>query len=496
MLAYSGPDSMQLVSPEFLLLFLLAAAVQRALPRRFRWVGLCLTGGVFYYGFASAWLALLLLIILLDYGLALKIERRPAGRRRGWLTAAVTLNIGVLAFFKLGPLTAAAEAAAARFLGLRGPEAAWAMPLGLSFFIFTSVGYLVEVKRGRIPAERHPGYLAAYLLYFPKLAQGPIERPQDFLPQLHRGRPLAAGEAAEGLRLILMGCFKKTVIADRLGLYVNVVFGNEPLHNGSSLLLAVVLYAFQIYADFSAYTDLARGLSLLLGLRLSPNFRQPYLAVSIKDFWSRWHMTLSTWLRDYLFLPLSFAVSRRLPRPRYLGLAAERWIYAAATAATFLVAGAWHGEGWGFIVWGLLFGAYLIAANVTAPLRRRLGRRLGRVWTSATARWARRGCVFALVSFAWIFFRAGSLPRSLAVIRKILFNPGPLFIDSRAYLAYSLLAVLSLFLIDLRAEAAGPAAPLVPFRPAWARVLSYALILTAILAVGVLDGGQFIYFQF
>ncbi len=313
---------------------------------------------------------------------------------------------------------------------------------------------------------------------------------------MRAGRPASAADVSEGLKLIFWGCFKKTVVADRLGLYVDVVFRNEPLHNGTSLLLAVIFYAFQIYADFAAYTDLARGMSLLFGFRLSPNFRQPYLAVSIKDFWSRWHITLSTWLRDYLFLPVGFALSRRLRRPRYLGAAAARWIYAGAIGITFLAAGAWHGDGLSDVVWGLLFGFYLIVAGFAAPLRKRLASRMGRFWRCAAARWARRACVFLLVSLAWIFFRAGSLPRSLSIIRKILFQPGPLFYDSRAYLLYSAFAILALILIDLRAERVGSGTDVITLRPAWVRILAYALIATVILAIGVLDGGQFIYFQF
>ena len=188
----------------------------------------------------------------------------------------------------------------------------------------------------------------------------------------------------------------------------------RPLHNGSTLLLAVIFYAFQVYdADFSGYTDIALGMARVLGFRVTPNFRQPYLATSIKEFWARWHITLSTWLRDYLFLPLSFAISRRLGRARYFGLATERWIYAAAVMATFVIAGGWHGDGLHFVIWGALFGVYLIVAHGTSRRRKRLGRRLGMGPAAGPRRWAKQVLVFGLVSLAWIFFRADSVSQGL-----------------------------------------------------------------------------------
>jgi alginate O-acetyltransferase complex protein AlgI len=489
---------MQLVSIEFLLFFLAAAAVFHGLPQRLRWLWLVLTGALFYLTYAPAMLALLGLVILLNYLVGLGLAGRIGKGRQRLFVFGLAADIGLLLFFKYGSFSAAAIASAAEFLGLSGRRefTGIILPLGFSFFIFSAISYLIEVKRGKIQAERHPGYLAAYFLFFPKLAQGPIERPNAFLPQLRRTQPFRAEDVAEGLKLMLWGYFKKMVIADRLALYVNAVFEKEPYHNGSSLLLAMVFYSFQIYADFSGYTDIALGMARVFGFRLSPNFRQPYAATSIKEFWARWHMTLSTWLRDYLFLPLSFAISRRLKKDRYLHIAADRWIYAGAVMVTFIIAGAWHGEGLNYMIWGALFGAYLAAANGTSRFRKRLRRSFREGWTARPLVWLQRVSVFGLVTFAWVFFRGGSLPRIASILHRIAFHPGPVFIDSRAYMAYSLFAILSLILIDLRAEAAGPGVSLINLRPAWARLVAYALIIIIILAIGVLDGGQFIYFQF
>ncbi len=295
---------------------------------------------------------------------------------------------------------------------------------------------------------------------------------------------------------MLRGLFKKLVIADRLALYVDVVFGNETLPQRLHPPAGRVFYAFQVYADFSGYTDIALGMARVLGFRLTPNFRQPYLATSIKEFWARWHITLSTWLRDYLFLPLSFALSRRLRRARYFGLATERWIYAAAVMGTFVIAGGWHGAGLQFVIWGALFGAYLIVANGTSRWRRRLGRRLGLGPAAGLRRWAKQILVFGLVALAWIFFRAASVSQGLTILGKMIVRPGPLFIDSRAYLFYSFFGIFCLLWMDRKAEQAGPGAARIRLRPAWVRLASYALTIILILMIGVLDGGQFIYFQF
>lgn len=489
---------MRFNSIEFLLFFFIVVAFYYWLPHRWRWLWLCISSCLFYLSFLPLFLLALILVILLDYF----IGRGLAGTKpptKKWLFGfGVAANVLVLAFFKYGALSGTAVASAANFLGLHYPRELIqiVLPLGFSFFIFSSLSYLIEIRRGRIQPERHLGYLAAYFLFFPKLAQGPIERPYAFLPQLHTIHGFNAGEVSAGLKMMLWGYFKKLVIADRLALYVNVVLENEPLHNGSSLLLAILFYSFQIYADFSGYTDIALGTARILGFQLSPNFRQPYLALSVKEFWARWHITLSTWLRDYIFLPLSYKISRLFNRERYLGMPTDRLVYALAVMTTFLVCGAWHGEGLNYLIWGAVFGAFLVISNWTAMLRKRAQKKL-RTWLKALpVRALRRGFVFCLVTFAWIFFRGGDLSRIVSIIQKILFDHGRLFIGSRAYLIYSIFGILCLILIDHRAETGGGQESLTSFKHPVLRLTSDALLIIIILTVGVLDGGQFIYSRF
>jgi D-alanyl-lipoteichoic acid acyltransferase DltB (MBOAT superfamily) len=232
------------------------------------------------------------------------------------------------------------------------------LPVGLSFFIFTILSYLIEIKRGTINAERHLGKFASSLLFFPKIMQGPIEKPGNIFPQFMEEKNFNYDMVVEGLKLMLWGYFKKLVVADRLAIYVNTVYGNYEHHSGISLLVATIFYSFQVYADFSGYTDIALGSAKVLGFNLTNNFNRPYFATSIREFWNRWHITLSVWLRDYLFLPLAFFFSRKMNKTKYLGLAVEKWIFLFASIITFAVCGIWHGEGLNFLIWGLLFGIY------------------------------------------------------------------------------------------------------------------------------------------
>jgi len=250
------------------------------------------------------------------------------------------------------------------------------LPLGLSYLIFTVLGYQIEVKRQNIQPEKHLGYFSLYLLFFPRMAQGPIERPQHLIPQLRQNRQFNYNDLTEGLKLILWGYFKKLVVADRLAIYVNAVYNNNEQHNGTSLILATVFFAFQIYADFSGYTDIALGSARLFGINLTNNFKRPYLATSIKDFWDRWHITFSTWLRDYLFLPMAYSLTRRMKEPGYFLIATDKWVYMIAIMITFAVCGIWHGVGWTYLVWGVLFGVYLAYANMTKDFNKALRKKL------------------------------------------------------------------------------------------------------------------------
>jgi D-alanyl-lipoteichoic acid acyltransferase DltB (MBOAT superfamily) len=485
-------------SVAYLLFFAAVASIHHLLPLRFRWAWLLVASGAFYASSIPAYLAVLLLAALLTWAAGLALERKEGRAARRVFLIGVAANVLLLVFFKYSPFFDAVASAAAEALRLRYPRGALdvILPLGLSFFVFTAVAYLVEIRRGRIRAERHPGILALHFLFFPKLAQGPIERPHDLLPQLREPRRFDPADVSAGLRLMLLGAFKKLVVAERLALYVNAVYGNEPLHNGTSLLVATVFYAFQIYADFSGYTDIALGSARVLGIRLTPNFKRPYLATSIGDFWNRWHISLSTWLRDYVFLPLAYFFSTKVPPRRFLFARSDKWVYLLAVMITFTIAGAWHGETPNYILWGALFGAYLTASNWTRKGRRGLVRRTGMARSPRLLAFLRTLFTFSLVCFAWIFFRGGSLDVSLSVIRKIALDLGRPFLESPSTMIYSLLGIAAILALDLRCEFFEGSRGTLAHRSAVVRQLAAAALVVLILLFGVLDGGQFIYFQF
>ncbi len=369
---------------------------------RYRWLVLLLASFLFY----AAWMiphlpAVLLLVCAGTWGTGVGMETcaRPAVRK-ALLGAGIVGNLLVLLTLKylLGPPSG-------DFIPER-PDMLLAA-LGVSYYAFQAISYLVDVYLGKIPAERHFGYFALYMSFFPKLLQGPIERAGELLPQLRTPYRFEAHLAGSGLFLFTWGLFKKVVVADRLALFVNPVYADVQSFDGPSLILATYFYALQLYCDFSGYTDMALGTARLFGIRLTRNFDAPYLAVSVRDFWRRWHISLSRWLLDYLFTPLQM----RLRRGKNAGTA-------AALMITFFISGLWHGVGWGFVVWGAIHGGYLAAGVFYRPLQKSLHRALRLEKSALLALWQRLA-TFHMICFAWIFFRAESLGDALHVVRNL-----------------------------------------------------------------------------
>jgi len=370
------------------------------------------------------------------------------------------------------------------------------LPLGLSYLIFTVLSYQIEVRRKNILPEPHLGYFSLYLLFFPKIAQGPIERPQKLIPQFRQNHSFNYTSVVNGLKLILWGYFKKLVVADRLAIYVNAVYNNSTEHNGTTLIIATVFFAFQIYADFSGYTDIALGSAKLFGFNLTNNFRRPYLATSVKEFWDRWHITFSTWLRDYIFLPLAYTLAGKLKKERYLLVSADKWIYLISIMTTFAVCGIWHGVGWTFLIWGLIFGIYLTYSNWTKAFNKSVRKKLKIKKSSKFYLFYKVTVTFILVLFAWIFFRAGSIDDAFNIIEKIFTLPGPAFYENPSNLIFGLMGISVLLLVDLKQEYFGGRWLLINNRHYSIRIASIILLVLIILVAGVFDGGQFIYFQF
>ena len=276
----------------------------------------------------------------------------------------------------------------------------WIFPLGISFFTFQSVGYIADVYKKKISAERNPLDVALFVSFFPVISSGPIQRAGNLIPQFNKAHNFIYDDAADGLRLFAWGLFKKLFIADRIALYVNYVYGNAADQRGLALLLSTILYSFQIYCDFSGYSDMAIGAARYLGFDVGKNFDHPYLSQTVGEFWRRWHISLSSWLRDYVYIPLG---GSRVALPRvYLNL-----------MITFLVSGIWHGSTWSFVIWGALHGIFLCAERATKNAREKM----------KIPVWINVALTFCLVSFAWIFFRAKNISEAAIVIKKIAAAP-------------------------------------------------------------------------
>lgn len=484
---------MLFTSLTYLLFLSLAAIILYLVPGRFQWIWLLVCSIAFYYSLLPLYLILFLVLVVLNYFLGIVIEK-VGERNLPVFIASVSVNILVLAFFKyfgfFRSLFADIQNLADGDTIIR-----IILPVGLSFFIFTVLSYLIEIKRGTIKAERHVGVFATSLLFFPKIMQGPIEKPGDIIPQFKETKVPDYDKIIEGLKLIIWGLFKKLVVADRLAIYVNAVYDNYEHHSGISILLATVFYSFQIYADFSGYTDIALGSGKILGFSLTNNFRRPYFATSIKDFWSRWHISLSVWLRDYLFLPIAVGLTGVMKKRHYMGIAIEKWIFLVSSLITFTICGIWHGEGLNFLVWGLLFGFYLTVANWTLGINKKIRQRLKISKKSNTYKAYNIIITFSLVSIAWIFFRADTTKDAIDLIQRIFMVRGKLFFDYPTFL-YGIPAIALLLYYDLRCEKHGEEHVMAGKRNWFGEQVKYALLTLIVILTGVLDGGQFIYFQF
>lgn len=370
------------------------------------------------------------------------------------------------------------EGLAAIGLQIRLPGLNWAIPIGISFYTFQAVGYMLDVYHGRIKAEKN---LADYLLFvsfFPSILSGPINKASLVLPQIKSLRPyFDYGLAVKGLQMLLWGMFMKVVVADRVGLYVDTVLPSYMNYNGITCFAASIFYTIQIYSDFAGYSLMAIGVGELLGFKLTENFRRPYFAVSVTDFWHRWHISLSTWLKDYVYIPMGG--SRCAKSRNYWNI-----------FVTFLVSGIWHGANWTFIVWGCLHGICQIIEKALGLQKLKTGNG----WVKAL----RIIITFIIVDFAWIFFRMPTLGDAIGVVRRILdFNqPCTLDVGSRHIFALMILGTILLFLKDLKDEFTPMRFKFFESEYKIIRWFSYVAIITLILLTGVFDAGQFIYANF
>lgn len=472
-------------SIQFVIFFIIVTALYFAINHKYRWFLLLLSSCYFYMAFVPIYILILGFTIVIDYVAGIYLEQAQGRRRKLFLIASLIANIGVLAVFKYynflnDNLTAILSAAS---IQNPIPYLSILLPVGLSFHTFQAMSYTIEVYRGNQKAERNFGIYALYVMFYPQLVAGPIERPQNLLFQFYEKHTFEYERVVEGFKLILWGLFKKIVIADRLAIYVNAVYNNPGHHNGSTLLLASVFFAFQIYCDFSGYSDIAIGTSKIMGFKLMTNFNRPYFARNISEFWKRWHISLSTWFKDYLYISLGGSK-----------VAVPRWYF--NLFFVFLVSGLWHGANWTFIIWGAINGFYLVFAIVTQKYRDRFDKITGLSKLPKLNHFIEMLITFVLCVFAWIFFRANSLHDATLIIKKIFTETGKIYYDNAALMIFPFFGIAFLLAVEMKKEYYKGKFSFFNNENWVVRNLSYAFLILLIVLIGVFDGGQFIYFQF
>ena len=405
-------------SLKFLVFFPLVFLLYWALPHRARKYLLLAASYYFYMCWKPEFIVLILYSTAVDYLCALGMERR-AEQKKLFLAVSLTMNLGLLFFFKYFNFFGATLTALCRAVSIpfSAPVLSIILPVGISFYTFQTLSYTIDVYRGRMKAERDFVLFALFVSYFPQLVAGPIERAADLLPQLREAHSFRYEQGAHGARLMAWGFFKKCVCAAYLGALADRVYGDVGAFGGGAAAFATAAFALQIYCDFGGYSDIARGCSELLGVELTVNFKRPYFARSMRDFWRRWHISLTGWFREYVYIPLG---GNRRGRGRT----------ALLTLVTFLLSGLWHGAGWTFVVWGGINGCYLVLESLLPHN----GADKARAWAVEALRMLK---TFALACFAWVFFRADTMADAVTLLRAAVTG----LAHPRAYLrdAYYLL---------------------------------------------------------
>lgn len=492
-------------SIDFLLFFPLVTAVYFLLPHRVRWVWLLAASYYFYMSWNVKYALLIVLSTLTTYAAGLLIRRAeaiPDERRRVrwkklWVFFGFAVNLSILFFFKyfnffLDNLSAALALAG---LAFKRPAFDVVLPVGISFYTFQALSYTVDIYRGEVEPERNPFRYALFVSFFPQLVAGPIERSKNLMGQIYERHDFDPDRVRDGLLLMLWGMLEKIVVADRLALLVDYVYDNYAQLPGAAVALATVFFAFQIYCDFAGYSHIAIGAAQVMGFTLMENFRRPYLAQSAAEFWRRWHISLSTWFRDYLYIPLGG--NRKGKVRKYLN-----------TMITFLVSGLWHGANWSFVVWGGLNGAYQVAGEILAPARERVCRLLHIHRERPFWRLVSTVFTFGLVDFAWLFFRAPSFSAARQMVVHMFTQPHPfvlmgqlftLALDKLNFLA-AVAGIGGLLCADLLQERYGPLRPYITRQALPVRWAVYLAGVLVVLIFGIYgpgyDARAFAYFQF
>ncbi|MBF0331758.1 MAG: MBOAT family protein [Candidatus Omnitrophica bacterium] len=486
-------------SAAFLIFFPLVTAMYFAVFHQYRWILLLVASCVFYMWFIPQYLLILLGLIVIDYWAAILIEDSKELGRKKYLISSIFATCLTLFVFKYFNFFSASFTQLAALLDLHYPPKVLGLilPIGLSFHTFQSLSYVIEVYWGRQKAERHFGIYALYVMFYPQLVAGPIERPQNLLHQFRERHFFDYARVVDGLKLMAWGMFKKVVIADRLASFVNLVYDDPTSYHGPMFVLATTFFAFQIYCDFSGYSDIAIGAAQVMGFRLMDNFNRPYFSKSIAEFWKRWHISLSSWFRDYIYIPLG-------------GSRCGRWRWQANLFLTFLISGLWHGANWTYVVWGALNGFYLMFGIWTSGLRGKIRRMIGIDRFSRPLKAWQVLVTFSLVSFAWIFFRAKDLNEALYIVGQLSRGWGDLSSIHREFekhstfngfettpkgILFSIMLIVFLICVHL-VQRHGTIRRMLADRPGWVRWSFYYVLVLGMIIFGQYGKSQFIYFQF
>ena len=475
-------------SLEFAIFFPIVAGIYFLLPQRLQTLHLLISSCIFYMAFIPAYILILALTIAVDYAAGIFLEKMK-GRHRVWLlVASITVTCLILFMFKYFYFFVDNVIGLTGLFGYRlvRPSLNIILPIGLSFHTFQSLSYVIEVYRGRQKAEHDFITYATYVMFFPQLVAGPIERPQNLLHQFYERHDFDYARLTSGLRRMGWGFFKKLVIADRLALYVNDVYAQPQNFNGLQLTIATVFFAYQIYCDFSGYTDIALGSAEVLGFKLIENFDRPYHSLSISEFWHRWHISLSTWFRDYVYIPLG---GNRCSERRHF----------ANLVVTFGASGLWHGANWTYVIWGVLNGVYLIVGKVTAERRDSVLASMGLGQKTRLARVLMWASTFFLTCVGWVFFRAKTINDAWYILMHFMTDWDFGQIATEQFLLRQLpIAIIAIAALEVFESLRGrfklsDVVLRLPLAPRWAL---YATAIYVVVLFGVFRQTQFIYFQF
>ncbi len=434
-----------------------------------------ITSYIFYGWWDWRFLSLIIFSTIVDYIVGLKLKNEVTQyKRKILLWTSILVNLGFLGFFKYYNFFLESFIVAFSLFGtkIKTNSLDIILPVGISFYTFQTLSYTIDVYNRKLKPIQDFIAFSAFVSFFPQLVAGPIERATNLLPQFSKDRQFIYRTFSSGIKLIITGFFMKLVVADRCAIYVNSVYNNIPGHDGITFIAATVLFAFQIYGDFAGYSLIAIGTARLFGFNLMTNFNRPYFSNSVGVFWERWHISLSTWFRDYLYIPLG---GNRTSKPR--------WMF--NIFVTFLISGLWHGANWTFVIWGAINGIFLI---MEALFLKNIKRKYFSVVIT-----------FVLICFSWIFFRANNVSDAFIIIKDILLNPGRLFIPRGSDVivpVYATIGILALLIIEIKKEYFNTIISFGENKNKTVRLFYYAFIIFVILNLGVFDSSQFIYFQF